>query len=107
MTLAECVVSAIPFNGPVNIQCRMRGDVPVVFEINPRFSGGIALTMAAGADFPSMLLRLAHGETLEPAIGRFRADLWMTNFETAIFLPAARLALPSIGEAPRAFSGAA
>ena len=30
----------------------MRGDWPVVFEINPRFSGGIPLTIAAGADFP-------------------------------------------------------
>ena len=28
-----------------------------VFEINPRFSGGIPLTIAAGADFPRMLVR--------------------------------------------------
>ena len=30
---------------------------PTVFEINPRFSGGIPLTIAAGADFPRMLRR--------------------------------------------------
>ena len=107
VSLAARVVEAIPFRGPVNIQCRMRGDTPVVFEINPRFSGGIALTIAAGADFPEMLLALGRGEALEPSIGRFRADLWMTNYETAIFLPGSRLTLPSLAAAPRAFSGAA
>lgn len=107
MSLAARVAEAIPFRGPVNIQCRMRGDTPVVFEINPRFSGGIALTIAAGADFPSMLLALARGDALEPSIGRFRADLWMTNYETAIFLPASRLTLPPLAAARRACSGAA
>ena len=34
----------------------MRDGVATVFEINPRFSGGIPLTIAAGADFPRMLL---------------------------------------------------
>ena len=107
MSLADRVVEAIPFRGPVNIQCRMRGDTPVVFEINPRFSGGIALTIAAGADFPSMLLALARGERSSRSIGQFRADLWMTNYETAIFVPAARVTLPPLAAAPRAFSGAA
>ena len=59
--LAEQVCAAIPFFGPINIQCRMRDGWPSVFEINPRFSGGIPLTMPAGADFPKMLIRLAHG----------------------------------------------
>jgi carbamoyl-phosphate synthase large subunit len=107
VSLATRVVEAIPFRGPVNIQCRRRGDTPVVFEINPRFSGGIALTIAAGADFPSMLLALARGEALVPSIGRFRTDLWMTNYETSIFLPAARVTLPPLAAAPRALSGAA
>ena len=107
LSLAERVADAIPFHGPVNIQCRMRGDTPVVFEINPRFSGGIALTIAAGADFPAMLLALARGESVEPAIGQFRSELWMTNYETAIFLPASRLTLPALAATPRAFSGAA
>jgi len=107
MTLAARVVQAIPFRGPVNIQCRMRGHVPVVFEINPRFSGGIALTLAAGADFPSMLLALARGDALEPSIGHFRTDLWMTNYETSIFLPSSRLTLPLLPVRSRAFPGAA
>jgi carbamoyl-phosphate synthase large subunit len=104
-SLAVRVAAAIPFAGPVNVQCRMRGNTPVVFEINPRFSGGIPLTIAAGADLPAMLVQLALGEPLEPALGRFRADLWMTSYETAVFLPARRLRLAPLE--PASLSGAA
>lgn len=87
-TLALDVAKAIRFQGPVNIQCRMRGDVPVVFEINPRFSGGIPLTIAAGANFPSTLVRMALGEPVTPQLGDFTANLWMTKYDAALFLPA-------------------
>jgi carbamoyl-phosphate synthase large subunit len=104
-TLARRVAEAIPFAGPVNVQCRMRGKTPVVFEINPRFSGGIPLTIAAGADFPAMLIQLALGNPPAPSLGRFRADLWMTSYEAAVFLPARRLRLTALEQA--ALSGAA
>ena len=54
------------FDGPINVQCRLSHGRPIVFEINPRFSGGIPLTIAAGADFPRMLLELALGPTRRP-----------------------------------------
>ena len=79
---------AIRFAGPINIQCRMRGNEPVIFEINPRFSGGIPLTIQAGADFPQMLVRMALGRHVAPQIGAFRDQLWMTSFETSFFLEA-------------------
>ena len=96
--LAERVAAVIPFQGPVNIQCRMRGETPVVFEINPRFSGGIPLTIAAGAHFPSMLVRLALGETVEPALGAYQSELWMTKYDAALFLPSDSLELPSLDD---------
>ena len=86
IALAEDACRAIRFLGPINIQCRMRGSQPVIFEINPRFSGGIPLTIQAGADFPQMLVRLALGRRVPPQIGAFRDQLWMTSFETAFFL---------------------
>ncbi|MGE0463964.1 MAG: ATP-grasp domain-containing protein [Vicinamibacterales bacterium] len=86
---------ALPMAGAVNIQCRLTGDRPVVFEINPRFSGGIALTIASGADFPRMLVDLAAGQRVRPAIGEFRDGLWMTSYEAAIFVDEARIALPN------------
>lgn len=103
--LALQVAAAITFGGPVNIQCRMRGEAPVVFEINPRFSGGIPLTIAAGANFPAMLVQMAYGQSLAPALGQFRGDLWMTNYETALFLPSGRLRLATL--ASTTLSGAA
>lgn len=105
--LAEQVVAAIPFRGPLNIQCRLHEGRPVVFEINPRFSGGISLTMAAGADFPSLLLALTRGDTLPSDAGDYRADLWMTNYETAIFLPSSHLALQTLDRTRPSLSGAA
>jgi carbamoyl-phosphate synthase large subunit len=85
--LALACADALAFDGAVNIQCRMSGGVPRVFEINPRFSGGIPLTIAAGADFPAMLVRLALGERLAPSIGRFTHELWMTSYEASFFVP--------------------
>jgi carbamoyl-phosphate synthase large subunit len=86
LRLATDCAAALEFVGPINIQCRVVGGTPVVFEINPRFSGGIPLTIAAGADFPRMLVELARGQKVAPSIGRFTTDLWMTNYEEAIFL---------------------
>lgn len=103
--LARRVAAAIPFAGPVNVQCRMRGKTPVVFEINPRFSGGIPLTIAAGADFPAMLIALAAGTPPAPSIGSFQADLWMTSYEAGVFLPARDLRLTGLD--PAALTGAA
>ena len=61
-----------PFIGAINIQCRIVDGRPVIFEINPRFSGGIPLTIEAGADFPRMLVDLVAGRDVEPSIGEFR-----------------------------------
>ena len=96
--LAERACAALTFAGPINIQCRMRGDQPVIFEINPRFSGGIPLTIAAGADFPKLLVKLAMGSAVEPAIGRFKDNLWMTNYEASVFLDASQLRMSSLSE---------
>lgn len=84
--LALACARVLRFFGPVNIQCRVAGGVPTVFEINPRFSGGIPLTIAAGADFPLWLIRAVLGQDLAPALGGFTHGLWMTNFEEGIFL---------------------
>jgi carbamoyl-phosphate synthase large subunit len=91
--LAQACAAALPFAGAINIQCRVVDGRPVVFEINPRFSGGIPLTIEAGADFPAMLLRLASGHRVAPAIGQFRDNLWMTSYETSLFLDPARVTL--------------
>jgi carbamoyl-phosphate synthase large subunit len=91
---------ALRFVGAVNIQCRLVDDRPVVFEINPRFSGGIPLTIAAGADFPHMLVELARGRRVASAIGRFQEDLWMSSYETSVFVAAASVGFSATPAAP-------
>ncbi len=98
--LAKAACAAIPFAGPLNIQCRMNRDQPVIFEINPRFSGGIPLTIQAGADFPRLLIKLAAGQRVEPILGQFRPELWMTSFESSFFLEASRIRLETCGPRP-------
>jgi carbamoyl-phosphate synthase large subunit len=92
--LALACAAALEFHGPANIQCRTLRGVPTVFEINPRFSGGIPLTIAAGGDFPRMLVDLAYGRVVAPRIGHFKDGLWMTSYEAGIFLPADRAVFP-------------
>ena len=101
--LARAIARVLPLAGPVNVQCRMVEGWPIVFEINPRFSGGIPLTIAAGADFPRYLLQLAAGQEVAPSIGEFRDNLWMTSHETSTFvrpedIESRRLRLPARAE---------
>jgi len=57
--------------GPINIQGKIFNGKFVVIEINPRFSGGIPLTIASGANFPEMILKLMRGMKVESGIGSF------------------------------------
>jgi carbamoyl-phosphate synthase large subunit len=84
--LARRCARVFDFAGAVNIQCRVVRGVPTVFEINPRFSGGIPLTIAAGADFPAMLVDLAIGRPVPPQVGAFTPELWMSSYESSVFL---------------------
>lgn len=84
--LAVACARVFPFVGAVNVQCRVVDGVPTVFEINPRFSGGIPLTIAAGAPFPRWLVEMTLGRHLSPVLGEFTDSLWMTNYEEGIFM---------------------
>lgn len=87
MALAVDCAAALEFHGAVNIQCRIgRNGLPAVFEINPRFSGGIPLTIAAGADFPAMLVAWAAGRAMPSRVGEFEDGLWMTSYEQGLFI---------------------
>ena len=89
--LAQACAAVLEFDGAVNIQCRTRRDGSrAVFEINPRFSGGIPLTIAAGADFAGAIVQSALGRHVPPAIGDYTDGLWMTSYETGIFIPEAQ-----------------
>lgn len=72
--------------GPANVQGFLQADGGIRWiEINPRFSGTLALTIASGVNAPLLLLRSALGETVEPRIGDY-ADVAMLRYWEEVFI---------------------
>src|SRR5207253_5525638 len=82
---ARDVAEKLQIAGPANIQCKWDGRDVSLIEVNPRFSGGIPLTIAAGADFATWLVQLTAGTEVKPQIGKFQVALAMMSFEESIF----------------------
>ncbi len=73
------IARAMNLRGPANIQCRRVGDTFRFFEINPRFSGTLPLSIAAGVNSPAMLWRSTLGEPVDrvyPEAGVYMARRW-------------------------------
>ena len=86
ISLAVQTAEALDIRGPANIQVKLQDDRATIFEVNPRFSGGIALTIAAGADFAAWLIEMSCGRHIRPSIGNFTDGLVMACYESSIFL---------------------
>jgi carbamoylphosphate synthase large subunit len=72
-------LAAVELTGPANVQGFVADDgTATVVEINPRFSGGLPLTLAAGADVVSAYLAGVRGEPL-PELS-FRAGVAMSRY---------------------------
>jgi len=63
---SEIIYNKLKFIGPANFQCFVKGDVIKFFDINPRFSGGLPLTIESGINTALMSVQLAMNEQLEP-----------------------------------------
>ncbi len=85
--LAVRAAEALGIRGPANIQAKLHDGDAKIFEVNPRFSGGIPLTIAAGADFPAWLIELCCDRRVRPCIGKFTDRLMMACYESALFFP--------------------
>jgi len=85
MDFAVEIAERMQIVGASNIQCKYDGQQVTLIEVNPRFSGGIPLTLAAGADFPSWLLQMTTGLDVRTQMGKFQDGLTMMSFEESIF----------------------
>ena len=85
MAFAASIARQLEIVGAANIQCKWDGDTITLIEVNPRFSGGIPLTLAAGADFPAWLVQMCGGLKLRSQMGKFQDGLAMMSFEESIF----------------------
>lgn len=103
IAFAREVAEKLHIIGPANIQCKWDGRNVSLIEVNPRFSGGIPLTIAAGADFVTWLVQLAAGIEVKPQIGNFQDGLAMMSFEESIFATESELKMTHVGK-PRMIS---
>jgi carbamoyl-phosphate synthase large subunit len=82
----EQVLRALDMVGPANVQGFVADDGTVtIHEVNPRFSGGLPLSLHAGADLVEEYLRMTLGE--QPRQERLvaRADVSMYRYFAEVF----------------------
>lgn len=79
-------IGSLGGRGPITIQAFLSPGGPILSEINPRFSGGFPLALAAGGDYPELIMRMLEGQPVEPAIGCYRKHLYMTRYYVELTL---------------------
>jgi len=84
--LVTVLVSELGLEGPANIQGFVQPSGDVMFiEVNPRFSGALPLSLAAGADLVGEYLRGVEGLPVRPSRLRYRAGVRMTRYYEELF----------------------
>ena len=80
------VVEKSGLQGPANVQGMLRDDRSFsIIEMNPRFSGTLALTTAAGINFASLLIDTIEGRPIPDLRGRHEAGLTMMRYWSEVF----------------------
>jgi carbamoyl-phosphate synthase large subunit len=84
------VVEKIGLRGPANVQGMLAGDGGFsIIEMNPRFSGTLALTTAAGINFASLLIDTVEGRPIPNLLGRHAEGVTMMRYWSEVFEDAA------------------
>ena len=84
--IAATVVERSGIVGPANVQGMLAEDGTFsVIEMNPRFSGTLALTTASGINFASLLLDCVEGKPIEDLRGRHRDGVTMVRYWSEVF----------------------
>ena len=82
--------------GPITIQCiKTQEDIKYI-EINPRFGGGVPMSIYSGADSCEALYRLLAGESLQYH-ENYRDGLLFLRFDDTICIDEKRNKTPTIG----------
>ena len=73
--------------GMITLQCFLTDDERIVFiEINPRFGGGVPLSIRAGADSPRWLMELLLGRRPDISMDAWQDGLLMLRYDEAVFV---------------------
>jgi carbamoyl-phosphate synthase large subunit len=83
------LLEGIGLTGPANVQGFLAPDGTLLFtEVNPRFSGGLPLSLAAGADLVGEYLRGVMGLSLRPERLTARSGVTMVRYHEELFAEA-------------------
>lgn len=84
----KVVVEALPGAvGCITVQCFLQPDGQISFiEINPRFGGGIPLSLKSGADFPRWIINMLLGSTQDIELAGWLDGLVMLRYDDEIFV---------------------
>jgi carbamoyl-phosphate synthase large subunit len=84
--IAERVVATYSLSGAANLQGFVTDDDEIVVtEVNPRFSGGVSLALAAGADLVGEFVRGTVGLSVRPENLEFRSGVTMVHHYAELF----------------------
>ncbi|WP_040333885.1 ATP-grasp domain-containing protein [Candidatus Magnetobacterium casense] len=86
MDEAERLAVKLNLRGHNTLQCFLDGGCVKFIEVNPRFGGGAALGIAAGANSPLFLVRLLKGLPVAPVIGEFTDNYYMLRYTQEMFI---------------------
>jgi carbamoyl-phosphate synthase large subunit len=92
---AAKIVEALPIVGPSNLQCFVNDQAVTFIEINPRFSGALALSIAAGFNSPGLLLALHAGRAVPTQLGQYEEGVRMFRFWQEVFVNSMGAEIPS------------
>ncbi len=74
--------------GVITLQLFLTNDGKVTFiEINPRFGGGVPLSIKAGANFPKWILQELAGRKINIRPNAFKDGLTMLRYDSEVWLP--------------------
>lgn len=83
--ILEALVAGLGLEGPANVQGFATEAGFVLTEVNPRYSGGLPLSLAAGADLVGQYLRGILGEEPDPAALGFQPGVRMRRYFAELF----------------------
>ena len=78
------VLAAVGLTGVANVQGFVNNDGVTILECNPRFSGGLPLTVFAGANIPEAFVNMTVDASYEPKFA-FRPNVRMDRYFGEVF----------------------
>ena len=88
INVGKKVASTLPgVCGCITVQCfQLENGKIILIEINPRFGGGVPLSIKAGADYPTWILQMLLNQDLDIAIDQWQAEVIMLRHDESFFI---------------------